>query len=266
VSSIADLSSLRGRTALVTGAAGSLGAAVVGALRELGADVACADLPGAQLHATVERIAGDGAHCRAFPIDLSDTGAVQSLPQQVHAAFGTLNIVVNCAAMVGTAGTAGWAVPLEQQEVQPFQRALDINLTAPFVLTQAAVPLLRRAPGATVINIASIYGVTGPDWRLYEGTELGNPAAYAASKGGLLQLTRWLATTLAPDIRVNAVSPGGIFRGHSDPFLSAYIQRTPLRRMATTDDIIGAVVYLASDLSSYVTGQNLIVDGGWTAW
>ena len=95
---------------------------------------------------------------------------------------------------------------------------------------------------------------------------MGNPAAYAASKGGLLQLTRWLATTLAPDVRVNAVSPGGIFRGQPQAFVERYTSRTPLGRMASEHDLRGAIAYLASDLSSYVTGQNLAVDGGWGVW
>ena len=106
----------------------------------------------------------------------------------------------------------------------------------------------------------------GPDWGLYDDTAMGNPAAYAASKGGLLSLTRWLATTLAPRVRVNSVTPGGVFRDTAEPFLSRYVARTPLARMATEEDVIGAVAYLASDLSAYVTGHNLVVDGGWTAW
>src|SRR5437870_1912890 len=114
--------------------------------------------------------------------------------------------------------------------------------------------------------IGSIYGVVGPDLALYEGTPLGNPAAYAASKGGLLQFTRWLATSLAPRVRVNMLSPGGVERGQAEQFRTRYVAKTPLARMATEEDFKGAVAYLASDLSAYVTGQNLIVDGGWTTW
>ncbi len=95
---------------------------------------------------------------------------------------------------------------------------------------------------------------------------MGNPAAYAASKGGMVQLTRWLATVLAPDVRVNCISPGGVARGQPEPFVTRYVQRTPLKRMATEEDFKGAIAYLASDLSEYVTGENLLVDGGWTAW
>ena len=131
----------------------------------------------------------------------------------------------------------------------------------------SAAPALKASGHGSIINVASIYGLVGPDWRLYEETTLGNPAAYAASKGGLLQLTRWLATTLAPDIRVNAITPGGVFRDTPEPFLSRYVARTPLApdgRPNRTSK--GAIAYLASDLSAYVTGQNLVVDGGWTAW
>ena len=114
--------------------------------------------------------------------------------------------------------------------------------------------------------MGSIYGTYGPDWGLYRQTRMGNPAAYAASKGGLLQLTRWLATTLAPQIRVNSISPGGIYRKQPKAFVNRYNARTPLARLATEDDVRGAVAYLASDLSRYVTGQNLSVDGGWGVW
>ena len=146
-----------------------------------------------------------------------------------------------------------------------WRRALEVNLTAPFALIQSCVDLLKASKGV-VINMGSIYGVLGPDMNLYQGTSMGNPAAYAASKGGLLQLTHWLATVLAPDIRVNMISPGGIFRHQPKDFCERYIQKTPLKRMATEEDLKGAIAYFATDLSLYVTGQNLLVDGGWTAW
>ena len=141
-----------------------------------------------------------------------------------------------------------------------------MNLTAAFHLSQGLTAELRKASGANIINVTSIYGEYGPDWRLYEGTDMGNPAAYGASKGGLNQFTRWLATTIAPDVRVNAISPGGVFRNQPEKFVNRYIERTPLKRMATEDDFRGVVAYLASDLSQYVTGQVLRVDGGWGEW
>jgi NAD(P)-dependent dehydrogenase (short-subunit alcohol dehydrogenase family) len=127
-------------------------------------------------------------------------------------------------------------------------------------------PLMEGCSGASIINIGSIYGLCGPDLSLYEGTEMGNPAAYAASKGGVIQLTRWLATVLAPEVRVNCLSPGGVLRNQPEVFIERYIRRTPLRRMAVEEDFKGAIAFLASDLSSYCTGQDIAVDGGWTAW
>ena len=119
----------------------------------------------------------------------------------------------------------------------------------------------------SIIHIGSIYGVLGPDWSLYDATDVpGTPAAYSASKGGLLQMTRWLATSLAPDVRVNAIVPGGIERHTAERFKAAYETRTPLGRMASEEDVKGAASFLASDASAYVTGHCLTVDGGWSAW
>ena len=156
--------------------------------------------------------------------------------------------------------------PFEEQTIDTWRRAIEVNLTATFHLCQAFAPELRLSKGGNIINIASIYGEYGPDMGLYEGTAMGNPAAYAASKGGLLQLTRWLATTMAPQVRVNAISPGGVFRNQPELFVERYISKTPLKRMATEDDFRGTVAYLATGMSSFVTGQTLRVDGGWGVW
>ena len=167
---------------------------------------------------------------------------------------------------MGTADLQGWSTAFEQQSLDTWRRALEVNLTAPFHLSQGLSPLLRRSKGANILNITSIYAEQGPDWRLYEGTSIGNPAAYGASKAGLTQLTRWLATTLAPDVRVNAISPGGIFRNQPEAFVQRYVGKTPLARMATEDDFRGAIAFLTSDLSSYMTGQILGIAGGWGVW
>ena len=199
-------------------------------------------------------------------VDLAQEEHIRTVPDEVVNKFDRLDILVNCAAFVGTSILSGWITPFEEQSADTWKQALDVDLTAPFILTQACTPLLKESGYGSIINIASIYGLVGPDMRMYDGTEMGNPAAYAASKGGLLQLTRWLATILAPDVRVNAITPGGVWRNQPEVFHKRYIERTPLKRMAGEDDLKGAVAYLASDLSSYVTGQNIIVDGGWTAW
>jgi NAD(P)-dependent dehydrogenase (short-subunit alcohol dehydrogenase family) len=171
--------------------------------------------------------------------------------------------LVNNAALVGTSDLVGWAVPFEKQSIDTWRRAIEVNLTAVFDLCQGLTPLLNATKNASIINIASIYGINAPDWSLYEGTSLGNPAAYGVSKGGLIQLTRWLSTTLAPNVRVNAISPGGIFRNQPEEFVKRYSSRTPLKRMATENDFRGAIAFLATDMSRYVTGQVISVDGGW---
>jgi len=123
---------------------------------------------------------------------------------------------------------------------------------------------LEKSKKASITNISSIYGVVAPDWNIYENTNINNPAAYSISKAGIVHMTKWLASALAPKIRVNAVSPGGVFRNQQKIFVKKYIDKTLLKRMAIEDDIVGPVVFLSSTAASYITGQNLIVDGGWT--
>lgn len=265
--SVPEMMSLVGRTALVTGGAGHLGTAIAIALAEAGAQVAISDRDVDRINTTVSAIqAKTGQKIKGYVCELADDDAVRSLPQYVAEDFKALDILVNNAAFVGTSGLSGWAEPFEAQSIAAWRMALEVNLTAIFALSQSAAPLLRSNGNGSVINIASIYGFLGPDWSLYEGTSMANPAAYAASKGGLIQLTRWLATTFGAGVRVNAISPGGIARGQPDSFVHQYVARTPLKRMATEDDFKGAAVFLASDLSRYVTGQNIIVDGGWSVW
>jgi NAD(P)-dependent dehydrogenase (short-subunit alcohol dehydrogenase family) len=265
--SLREMMSLNGRVAVITGGAGHIGRTIAGGLAELGATIALVDIAAsAGTEAAAELTKDWPVEAEMFDCDFEQGEEVKDLPRRVREAFGAIDIIVNCAAFVGTSGLEGWAAPFEHQSDATWRRALEVNLTAPFVLVQAAAEDLAKSGQGSVINISSIYGLAGPDWRLYEGTTLGNPAAYAASKGGLIQMTRWLATTMAPKVRVNAVAPGGIFRATPEPFLSRYVARTPLARMAREDDIKGAVAYLASDLSAYVTGQCIAVDGGWTAW
>jgi NAD(P)-dependent dehydrogenase (short-subunit alcohol dehydrogenase family) len=264
---IHQLMALNGRTALVTGGAGHIGRAMASALAEVGAAVVLVDcIPQAAQAAAGEMARETGATVLGWDIDLSDEAATRGLPDRVVQALGRLDILINCAAFVGTSGLSGWVVPFEEQASEAWRMALEVNLTAPFVLCQAATPHLHASGRGSIINVASIYGMLGPDWRLYADTAMGNPAAYGASKSGLLQLTRWLSTTLAPDIRVNAVTPGGVWRNQPEVFQERYVGRTPLGRMGIEEDFKGAALYLASDLSAYVTGENIIVDGGFSAW
>jgi len=267
VSTIQELMNLKGRRALITGAAGGLGSVMAHTLAELGADLILVDRPGVDfgpLAASLKTLWG--VKVWHYYCDLEQNDERLELLELIENEHKLLNVLINNAAFVGASDLKGWVTSFEQQTIETWRRALEVNLTAPFHLSQGLTPLLKRSTGASIINIGSIYGEYGPDWELYENTTMANPAAYGASKGGLNQLTRWLATTLAPDIRVNAISPGGIFRNQPDIFVKRYESRTPLRRMANEDDFRGATAYLASDMSSYVSGQVLSVDGGWGSW
>lgn len=265
--SIQQLTDMGGRTVVVTGGAGHVGRVAAEAYLEVGADVILLDRDEAGLTSVRDELAGFGGTCEIEAVDLGDERARSAAIGAVAATTGRLDVLVNCAAFVGADDLPGWAVPFEEQSMEAWRRAMEVNLTAAFHLVQLAAPHLRHAPaGGAVLNIASIYGMVAPDLSLYEGTDMANPAAYAVSKGGLVQLTRWLATVLAPSVRVNAIAPGGLKRNQPEAFIARYRERTPLGRMGREEDLKGALVYLASDLSAYVTGQVLAVDGGWTAW
>lgn len=264
---IAELSNLNGRAALITGGGGHLGFAIASALAEQGCSICLLDRNETSiLTAKNELEARWNVGVASIALDLENESARMGCITEISACFGRLDILINNAAFVGDSQLQGWAVPFEQQSIETWRRAVEVNCTAAFHMTQLCTPLLRASGHGSIINIGSIYGVLGPDMGLYEGTSMGNPAAYAASKGGLIQLNRWLATTLAPDVRVNCITPGGIARNQAASFSKKYIEKTPLKRMGTEEDIIGIAVYLASDLSSWVTGQNFIIDGGWSAW
>jgi NAD(P)-dependent dehydrogenase (short-subunit alcohol dehydrogenase family) len=267
MTTIDGLMDMSGRVALVTGATGVIGHVIAETLAELGANLVLVDKPGSSYELLVESITSRWPvriDVRACDLEAPDERT--ELITGLRSSISSLDVLVNNAAFVGTSDLDGWSVPFEEQSLQTWRRALEVNLTAAFDLSKGLAPLLRQSAHASILNIGSIYGSLGPDYSLYDGTSMGNPAAYAVSKGGLIQFSRWLATTLAPTVRVNVISPGGLFRRQPDSFVKRYEARTPLGRMATNNDLRGAIAYLASDLSAYVTGQELRIDGGWSAW
>ena len=265
--SLAELMDLTGRVALVAGGAGHIGLAACESLVELGGSVAVLDIDEPSCQGRVAELARIRKNSSvSMPCDLADEEATRAAVRQTIDVMGRLDVLVHCAAYLGGAQISGWGVPFEQQTVAAWDAAMRVNLTSAFVMVQEAREALADSGAGSVILFGSIYGIGGPDVRMYADTEMANPTGYGASKGGLLQLTRYLATMLAPQVRVNAISPGGVARGQPKVFRERYAERTPMRRMATEEDLKGAVAYLASGLSNYVTGHNLVVDGGWTSW
>jgi 2-deoxy-D-gluconate 3-dehydrogenase len=265
---------LTGRAALVTGGAGLLGAEFCRTLAEAGAAVAIADVDAAAAGALANRLAESGCRALAVQTDVTDPASVQAAVGSAVQAYGRLDVLVNSAALDPKFdpqhATASGAGAFEDFPLPAWEQALQVNLTGAFLCCQAAAGPMLAQGGGVMINVSSIYGLAGPDQRLYQRPDRApqfKPVYYSVTKAGILGLTRYLATYYAgKGIRVNALTPGGVFNGHEDAFVQAYSARAVLGRMAEKDEMNGALLFLASDASKYMTGANLVVDGGWTAW
>lgn len=197
--------------------------------------------------------------------DLSDITSAKISIKELLDSVGSLNIVVNNAAFVGNSKLQNWNVDYLNQSVESWNLALQLNLTVPNEIIKICLDYLKKSNEPSILNIGSIYGSSAPDWKIYEGTEINNPLAYNVSKAGVIQLTKYLATYLTRyKIRINTLSPGGIFANQDPKFVSKYIKETPMGRMATFPEIGRIAAALNSNLFSHMTGQNIIVDGGFT--
>lgn len=264
---------LSGRSAIVTGGAGLLGAEFCRSLSDAGARVAVVDIDHHAAREVASSIIQKGGEAISINADVTSTGSVAQMIDSTLAAFGRLDILVNSAALDPKFDPKHANVQVNSFEDYPLEywrQALDINLTAMFLSCQATVrPMLTQGKGV-IINISSIYGLVGPDQRIYQREGHApkfKPVYYSVTKAGVLGLTHYLAAYYAGrNIRVNALTPGGVYDDHDEDFVRSYSSRTILGRMARKDELNGALLFLASDASSYMTGANLIVDGGWTAW
>jgi NAD(P)-dependent dehydrogenase (short-subunit alcohol dehydrogenase family) len=265
--SLREIFDLTDKWALITGGQGHLAGTMAKTLAGLGANVILVDLDIQKLEQAKQNLLKTSkSKVKIFVCNLEEEKQRDDLIMKIISEHQNLDVLINNAAFVGSSKLEGWTGDIYDQSIHTWRRALEVNLTSVFHLCQGLMPLLEKSSSGSIINIGSIYGEHGPDWSLYEDTDLSNPAAYSASKGGLMQLTRWLATTVAPKVRVNAISPGGIERQQPDIFRQRYIARTPMKRLATEDDFSGITAYLATNASSYVTGQVIRVDGGWGVW
>jgi len=274
-----DLFRLDGRVVLVTGGAGLLGTRYCQALVQAGARVVIGDLDGGRAEALAAELGAERA--TGVQLDVADPASVQTCVEAAVTAFGRLDVLVNNAALTVRGGSeqlkpAEYFAPFEEYKLDVWEQALRTNLTGMLLCAQAAGKQMLRQerPGGVIVNIASTYAVVAPDQRLYEGvvspyadTGFNTPVSYAVTKTAVLGLTRYLATYWgSKNIRVNALTPHGVFDNHDETFVRNFVFRSPLGRMARNDEYRGALLFLVSDASSYMTGANLIVDGGWTAW
>jgi len=257
------LFSLNNKNILITGAMGYLGKEIFLALSQFGGNFILTDLDISADEEFLQEIQ-DKAECKFFPCDLEKENDRKKLLNKIAESHDSIDVLINNAAFVGTSSIEGWAVDFHDQSTDAWRRAIEVNLTAPFEIIQFLSKAKMLGEGSSIINIGSIYSFKAPKYYLYKSTEIKNPAAYAASKGGLLQLTRWLSTTLAPNTRVNSISLGGVFRNQNPQFIERYIKKTPLQRMARETDIDGLIIFLATNMSRYITGQNFVIDGGWS--
>ena len=264
--SLQKLFNLKGSTVAITGGAGHLGSTLCETMAEAGSNVIIIDSDKNKTDKLIKNISNkfSGNHL-GINVDLSNKNDILSIPTTItNNNFNHIDCLINCASLVGNSNLKGWTDSFDKQNIDTWEKAMSINLTSVFYLIQKCEFLLRKSKSPSIINIASIYGFSGQKPSLYEGTNYLTPAAYASSKGGLIQLTRYLATILSPKIRVNCISPGGIKRNQNKEFIKRYEKMTPLERMGTEQDFRGITLLLASNLSSYITGQNIIVDGGWS--
>jgi NAD(P)-dependent dehydrogenase (short-subunit alcohol dehydrogenase family) len=280
VSHALDLFRLDGRVALVTGGAGLLGRGYCEALVQAGGRVVIGDIDGAGAAALAEDL-GERSRVVAAQLDVTSPSSANDAVSTAIAAFGRLDILVNNAALTVRGGSeqltpADYFAPFEDYKLDVWDQALRTNLTGMLLCAQAAgrQMLAQHSLGGVIVNVSSTYGVVAPDQRLYEGVRspyadagFNTPVSYAVTKTAVLGLTRYLATYWgSKNIRVNALTPHGVFDNHDASFVHNFVYRSPMGRMARNDEYRGALLFLVSDASSYMTGANLIVDGGWTAW
>jgi NAD(P)-dependent dehydrogenase (short-subunit alcohol dehydrogenase family) len=276
MSVIPELFNLDNRVAIITGGAGLLGQQHARVIAEAGAHVVIADLADAS---TLVQNLNDqfGIEALSVTTDITDKSQVERLVDQTMQKFGRIDVLINNAALTvkgGGESAKDYFAAFEDYPLHHWQKALDVNLTGAFLCCQAVGKVMVRQKSGVVLNIASDVGTISPDHRIYEGAvsphtglPFNTPISYATTKAGLINMTRYLATYWADKgIRVNSISPGGVYADHNPEFVEKLTSRIPLGRMAHLNEYQGAVLFLVSDAASYMTGANLIIDGGRTAW
>ncbi|MBN1264750.1 MAG: SDR family oxidoreductase [Anaerolineales bacterium] len=271
--SILDRFSLKGRVVIITGAAGLLGRQYSHTVAEAGGIPVMVDIEGKPVHTLSAEIKEKGVESLPLQADIAEPDQVRAAVDAVMERFGRIDALVNNAAMNPKFDPDHAGEHSNRFEDYPFEswkRELEVNVGGMFLFSQAVAKPMLAAGKGSIINVSSTYGLVGPDQRLYqrEGEPPSfKPVTYTVSKAAAVGLTRYLAAYFAGSgVRVNTLTPGGVFAGHDDEFVRRYSAKTILGRMAQPDEMAAALLFLVSDASTYMTGANLVVDGGWTAW
>ena len=266
-----DRFDLTGRAAVVTGGAGLLGRVFARALAEHGAAVAVLDLDGAAVEQMAQDLRANGSDAIGVVCDVADPASVERAAATVSEWRSVPHVLVNNAA-TKTDDVRAFFSDSTSTDLDGWRKVMAVNLDGMFLVARAFGTAMVAEGRGSIVQTASIYGVVAPDLRIYEGREflgapMTSPVTYSASKAGVIGLTRHLAIEWAPSgVRVNTLAPGGVRSGQDPRFVERYAARTPIGRMAEPEEMAGALIFLASDASSYVTGQTITVDGGLTAW
>jgi len=252
---VKELLSLKDKIVLITGGAGLYGRCITQGLGEADATVITASRNLEACRGVAEEFKADGLDVHAMRVDQGEHDSIVALKEQIEEQFGRLDVFVNNSVLRPMAAYRG--------SLEEWAESMRINATGMFDIGREMADLIAKHDGGSIVNIGSMQGMFGPDFSLYEGTDMDSPPDYHFHKGGMIALTKYLARKLAPlNIRVNCVSPGGLFNNQSKEFLARYNKKVPLGRMADSDDIKGIVVFLASQASAYITGENILMDGG----
>ena len=262
---VSELFSLKGKVAFVTGGAGHLGTPMSEALAEAGAHVVIASRDDEKCRAAADKISASGPRAIGLKLDAADESSIAAAVAAAVAEFGRIDVLIN------NAYSAAAHRNPEDMPLDVFESALKGNIVAYYAMIKACIPHLRFAGKGSVINIASMYGMVSPHFDIYRGSNIYSPVHYHATKGAVIQVTRYFAGYLAREnIRVNTISPGAFpnpkIQAAEPAFIEELRKQAPMDRVGAPHELKGAVLFLASDASSFVTGHNLVVDGGWTIW
>lgn len=255
--------SLEGKIAVVTGGAGLIGKTIVTSLAQAGAKVYIGDINEDKGLTLEKQNKNSGLNTIFISLDITNIDSIEESIDTIIKENRKIDIWVNCA----YPRTNDWGIKFEDITYDSWKKNVDMHLNGYFLCCQKIAEQMKKQKMGSIINFSSIYGVVGPNFSIYEGTDMTVAAAYSAIKGGINNFTRYLATYYGKyGIRVNAICPGGIFDNQPKKFIEKYEKNTPLGRMGKPSDIAGPVIFLSSDAASYITGHILMVDGGWTTW